>query len=71
MTTPTNDPAVHQIGPERQRHWDPQPGDAQLIAKHLLRQADLPADRVRLDDGQVVLVGADAVGEGDDNDCDR
>lgn len=48
-----------------EHRWDPEPGDDQRIAKHLLRQADLPADRVRLDDGRVVVVGADAVGEED------
>jgi hypothetical protein len=47
------------------RPWDPQPGDAERIAEHLRRQADLPADRVRLDDGRVVPVGSDAAGEGD------
>jgi hypothetical protein len=49
------------------RHWDPQPGDAERIKEHLRRQADLPADRVRLTDGRVVPVGADAIGEDDDH----
>lgn len=45
--------------------WDPQPGDAERIRAHLDRQRDLPPDRVRLDTGEVVAVGADAEGEGD------
>lgn len=53
-TTPSSDP-----------RWDPQPGDAARIAEHLHRQAGLPRDRVRLEDGMVVEVGADAIGEGD------
>jgi hypothetical protein len=51
---------------EGRRPWDPQPGDAERIEEHLRRQADLPADRVRLADGRVVEVGADAIGEGDE-----
>jgi hypothetical protein len=52
-------------GPDGGRHWDPQPGDAERIRRHLDRQRDLPADRVRLDNGQVVPVGQDAEGESD------
>lgn len=48
---------------ERLHHWDPQPGDGALIRKHLERQAGLPPEWVRLDDGRVVNVGDDADGE--------
>jgi hypothetical protein len=40
-----------------ERHWDPQPGDAERIREHLERQRDLDPSRVRLDDGRVVPVG--------------
>lgn len=43
--------------------WDARPGDGDLIWLHLLRQRGLPADRVRLDNGQIVRVGSDAEGE--------
>ena len=50
-----------------ERHWDPQPGDAERIREHLERQRDLdPLCFVRLDDDQVVRVGQDAEGEGDE-----
>jgi hypothetical protein len=46
------------------RRWDPTPDDYRRIWEHLLRQADLdPRQHVRLDDGRVVRVGADAEGE--------
>jgi hypothetical protein len=51
------------------RHWEPEAGDDEKIAEHLRRQHDVPPDRVRLDDGRVVVVGSDATGEGDD--CDE
>ncbi len=51
-------------------HWDEQPGDQRRIAQHLLRQRGLADNLVQLDDGRIVLVGADAEGEGDD-DCQR
>jgi hypothetical protein len=51
-------------GPPR---WDPRPGDGDLIWAHLLRQRGLDPRRfVRLDDGRVARVGADAEGEGED-----
>lgn len=53
------------------RRWDPQPGDDDRIREHLLRQYGLPADRVRLDDGRVVEVGSDAIGEGRPVDWDH
>jgi hypothetical protein len=52
-----------------ERHWDPQPGDAERIKRHLDRQRGLPPDRVQLDTGDVVAVGSDAEGEAD-NECD-
>ena len=60
---------VHQIGPELGWHWDAQPGDGELIERHLLRQLGVAKGRVRLDDGRVVVEGADAVGEGGDLPC--
>jgi hypothetical protein len=54
-------------GREIRRQWDPQPGDYTRIREHLERQRDLPADRVRLDTGVIVVVGADA--EGEDDEC--
>lgn len=46
------------------RRWDPRPGDGDLIWAHLLRQRGLdPAVWVRLDDGTLARVGADAEGE--------
>lgn len=49
-----------------ERHWEPQPGDAQLIREHLERQKGLPPNQIRLVDGRIVRVGLDAEGEGDD-----
>jgi hypothetical protein len=46
------------------RRWDPRPGDGDLIWAHLLRQRDLVEPGwVRLDDGTLARVGADAEGE--------
>lgn len=48
------------------RHWDPRPGDDQLIREHLDRQRGLDERvHVRLVDGRVVRVGEDAEGEAD------
>lgn len=53
----------------RERHWDPQEGDDELIRAHLDRQRDLDELLfVRLDDDSIVAVGIDADGEGDDVD---
>jgi hypothetical protein len=50
------------------RRWYPDDGDYRLIWEHLTRQADLdPRRLVRLDDGRVVGVGSDAMGEADDD----
>lgn len=48
-----------------EHRWEPRPGDGDLIWLHLLRQQGLTHDWVRLDDGRVVRVGADAEDEGD------
>jgi hypothetical protein len=51
--------------------WWQRPGDAERIAEHLARQADLqrqgldPLRWVLLDDGQAVPVGLDTEGEGE------
>jgi hypothetical protein len=51
---------------DRKRHWDPQPGDGDLIWAHLLRQRGLnQLKQVRLSDGRIVRVGSDAEGEGE------
>jgi hypothetical protein len=49
-----------------EHRWDPQPGDDELIRKHLDRQRGLADTHVRLDDGRVLRVGADAEGEADE-----
>ena len=64
----TDEQITESTGRHR-RHWDPQPGDRELIQRHLDRQRDLPADLVRLDTGVVVRVGLDAEGEGDPDEC--
>ena len=46
------------------RRWDPQPGDWTRIQAHLLRQRGVPAGKVKLDTGRIVIEGADAEGEG-------
>lgn len=48
-----------------ERRWFPNRADGELIRRHLERQAGVPADRVRLDDGRIVRVGELAEGEGD------
>ena len=47
-------------GDRRRRRWYPTDADYRLVWEHLARQSGLPADRVRLSDGRVVPVGADA-----------
>lgn len=49
-----------------ERHWDPQPGDADRIREHLDRQRDVDIGFVRLDDGRIVREGSDAEGEADE-----
>ena len=45
------------------RRWYPDDADYRLIWEHLQRQRDLDPRHVRLDDGTVARVGADAAGE--------
>ena len=52
-------------GADFDRRWDPKPGDYTAIRAHLLRQRGVPAGMVKLDNGQIVVAGADAEGEGD------
>jgi len=50
-------------------HWDPVPGDEERIAEHLRRQRGVDPAFVRLDDGTVRRVGADAEGEAESDHC--
>lgn len=54
--------------PERNR-WGPRRYDVALINLHLDRQKGIPDHLVKLDNGEIVRVGHDAEGEGDD--CDE
>lgn len=49
-----------------ERRWGPRLGDRVRISQHLERQRGLNDYLVRLDNGQVVVVGADAAGEADE-----
>jgi hypothetical protein len=57
--------AMAEDKPEREHHWDAQPGDGKLIARHILRQEGVAPGMVRLDTGEIVRVGRDAEGEGE------
>lgn len=58
-------------GRHREHRWDAEPGDEKLIQEHLDRQRDVPEGRVKLDDGRIVDVGSDAVGEEGCDDDER
>jgi hypothetical protein len=50
---------------DEDHRWEPEDADYRKIWEHLQRQRNIGREFVKLDDGRIVRVGADAEGEGE------